>query len=499
MHFRAVHAHVAIIGTGFAGLGAAIRLRQAGVHDLVLLERADDVGGTWRDNSYPGCACDVQSHLYAFSFAPNPGWSHRFSRQPEIWAYLRALAREHDLLRHVRFRHEVLGAEWDDAALRWRVETSAGEWTADVLVMATGPLSDPVVPELPGLERFDGPAFHSARWDHSVELRGKRVAVIGTGASAVQFVPTIQPLVERLDVYQRTPPWVMPRRDRAVGPVARAVYRRVPLAQRAVRGATYAARELLVLAFRRPRLIRRIQRIALRHLARAVPDRVLRAKQTPSYAMGCKRVAVSDDYLPALARPNVELITAGIAEVRPNSVIDRDGVERGTDVIVFGTGFRPTDPPLAAHVRGRGGRMLRDVWAGSPKAHVGTTVAGFPNLFILLGPNTGLGHSSVVLMVEAQLAHLVAAVRHMAERGIDAVEPRAESQAAWLADVERRMRGTVWVDGGCASWYLDRTGRNSALWPDFTWRFRRRVARFDPAAYVARRAPREAPAIATPA
>jgi cation diffusion facilitator CzcD-associated flavoprotein CzcO len=494
-----MHAHVAIIGTGFGGLGAAIRLRQAGVDDFVLLERADDVGGTWRDNTYPGCACDVQSHLYSLSFAPNPDWSHSFSRQPEIWDYLRRVARDHGLLPHVRFRHEVLAAEWDDDALLWHVETSAGEWTADLLVMATGPLSDPVIPELAGLETFRGAAFHSARWNHGVELAGKRVAVVGTGASAVQFVPAIQPVVERLYLFQRTAPWVMPRRDRALGPVARAVYRRVPLAQRLVRQGIYAARELMVVAFRRPRLARRAHAIALRHLEAAVSDPALRARLTPDYTLGCKRVAVSDDYLPALTRPNVAVVTAGIAEVRAGSIVDGDGVERPADVIVFGTGFRPTDPPLAAHVRGRGGRTLRDVWAGSPKAHLGTTVAGFPNLFILLGPNTGLGHNSVVLMIEAQLEHLVGAVQYLARRGLAAIEPRAEAQAAWVADVERRMRGTVWVDGGCASWYLDRAGRNSALWPDFTGRFRRRVARFDPADYVAIPAPREAPAVAAPA
>ena len=480
------HHHVVIVGTGFGGLGAAIRLRQAGVDDVVLLERADDVGGTWRDNTYPGCACDVQSHLYSFSFAPNPDWSRAFSPQPEIWDYLRRCARDFGVLPLVRFGTAVTGARWDDATRRWRVSTSRGDYTADVLVLATGPLSEPVTPELPGLATFAGPAFHSARWDHAVPLAGKRVAVIGTGSSAAQFVPAIQPLVAALHVYQRTAPWVMPRRDRPLGARAKRLFRRVPAAQRLARGAIYAARELMVVTFRAPRLMRHAERVARWHLARAVADPALRAKLTPDYTMGCKRIIVSDDYLPALARPNVEVITERIAAVRERSIVDASGVDRATDVIVFGTGFRPTDPPLAPCVRGRDGRSLADVWEGSPRAHLGTTVSGFPNLFLLLGPNTGLGHNSVVLMIEAQLEHLVGAVQHLRATGAAAVEPTAEAQAAWLADVERRIAGTVWTDGGCHSWYLDRTGRPSALWPDFTWRFRRRVARFDPDEYLVR-------------
>jgi cation diffusion facilitator CzcD-associated flavoprotein CzcO len=477
------HHHVAIVGTGFGGLGAAIRLKQSGIDDVVLLERADDVGGTWRDNTYPGCACDVQSHVYSFSFAPNPDWSHAFSRQPEIWEYLRRCARDYGVLPHIRFGTAVTGARWGEDSARWHVSTSRGALTADVLVLATGPLSEPVTPSLAGLDRFRGPAFHSARWDHSVDLAGKRVAVIGTGASAAQFVPEIQPAVAALHVYQRTAPWVMPRRDRALGTRAKRLFRRVPAAQRALRGAISAARELMVLAFRRPGVARQAERLARRQLAKAVRDPALRAKLTPDYRMGCKRVIVSDDYLPALARPNVEVITSRVAEVREHSVVDADGVERATDVIVYATGFRPLDPPLAPCVRGRGGRSLADVWQGSPRAHVGTTVAGFPNLFVLLGPNTGLGHNSVVLMIEAQIEHLLGALRHLRATGAAALEPRAEAQAAWVAEVDRRTVGTVWVDGGCRSWYLDGTGRSSAIWPDSTGRYRR-SARFRPDDYL---------------
>jgi cation diffusion facilitator CzcD-associated flavoprotein CzcO len=478
---------IAIIGSGFGGLGTAIRLKQQGVDDFVVLERAGDVGGTWRDNTYPGCACDVQSHLYSFSFAPNPDWSRSFSPQPEIQTYLQRCAREYGILPHVRFHHQVHAVAWDDDAQRWRIQTSRGPLTAQVLVTAAGALSDPVIPDLPGVDRFQGRAFHSARWDHEVDLRGKRVAVIGTGASAIQFVPEIQPRVARLHVFQRTPPWILPRHQRELRVAERRFFRRVPAAQRAVRGAIYLAREAFVLAFRNPRAMRMAQHVALRHLRKSVPDPALRKKLTPEWTLGCKRVLLSNDYLPALAQPNVEVVTDGIAAVRAHSIVTADGVEREVDVIIFGTGFQPTDPPLARHTRGRDGRTLAEVWAGSPRAHVGTTIAGFPNLFMLMGPNTGLGHTSVVYMIEAQIEHLLGALGHMRADGIAALEPRAEAQEAFVDAIDRRMTGTVWTSGGCRSWYLDGTGRNSALWPDFTWRFRRRVARFEPAEYAMER------------
>jgi cation diffusion facilitator CzcD-associated flavoprotein CzcO len=475
---------IAIIGSGFGGLGAAIRLRQRGFTDFRIFERAADVGGTWRDNTYPGCACDVQSHLYSFSFAPNPDWTRSYSPQPEIWDYLRRCARDFGVLPHIRFRHEVRDAAWDERALAWRIETPEGAYTARVLVLASGALSEPALPKLPGIDTFKGAAFHSARWDHTYDLNGKRVAVVGTGASAIQFVPEIQPLVSRLYVFQRTPPWIMPRTDRTLRDGERRMFRRFPAAQRAARGSLYLLRELLVFGFRHIPASKLVERMALRHLERSVPDAELRAKLKPSYSIGCKRILVSNDYLPALTRPNVELVTCAVSEVRERSVVGSDGVEREVDAIIYGTGFRVTDPPLAGHVRGRGGRTLAEVWDGSPQAHAGTTVAGFPNLFILMGPNTGLGHTSVLIMLEAQIEHVLSALEHMKASGAAAIEPRPEAQAAYVAEVERRMRGTVWTAGGCASWYLDRTGRNSTLWPDSTWRFRRRVARLDPAEYV---------------
>ena len=481
---RPQHVRIAIAGSGFAGLGMAIRLKQRGIEDFVVFERAAEVGGTWRDNDYPGCACDVPSHLYSFSFAPNPTWSRAFSPQAEIQAYLRSCAERFGITPHLRLEHAVLEAAWNEAEKRWHIQTSRGPFTAEVLISAMGALSEPRLPELPGLGKFQGKVFHSARWDHGFELEGKRVAVVGTGASAIQFVPAIQPKVRKLDLYQRTPPWIVPRRDRAISGFERGVFRSLPAAQRLVRGAIYSVRELMVLGFMHPSLMRPVQRLALRHLARQVPDPALRARLTPNYAIGCKRILISNDYLPALGQPNVEVITDGIGEVRANGVVTRDGTERPADAIIFGTGFQVTDPPAARHIRGRDGRTLAETWNGSPQAYLGTTFAGFPNLFMLLGPNTGLGHTSVVFMIECQISHVLRALRFMDERSVAALEPRAEAQAAFVAELERRLGPTVWNAGGCASWYLDATGRNSTIWPGSTWAFKRRVERFEPGNYL---------------
>lgn len=474
---------IAIIGSGFGGIGTAIRLKQNGIDDFVIFERATDVGGVWRDNTYPGCACDVQSHLYSLSFVPNPDWTSSFSPQSEIWNYLQRCAKDYELLPHLRFEHMVNEATWENDEQRWRIETSQGTYHASVLVSAAGSFSKPNLPQLPGLETFKGAVFHSSRWNHQFELKGRRVAVIGTGASAIQFVPKIQPLVEKLHVFQRTAPWIVKRHDRPFARIEREFFRRFPPAQRLVRGMIYSFREVVGFAFRHPWAMRLLQPMARRHLRRSVPDPVLRAKLTPQYLMGCKRILISNDYLPALTQANVELVTDGIAAVRAHSIVGKDGVARDVDAIIFGTGFHVTDFPFSSRVRGSDGRTLSEVWRGSPQALAGTTVAGFPNLFLLPGPNTGLGHSSVVYMLEAQIEYVLSAVRYMREHGLVAIEARAEAQAAYVAEVDKRMRGTVWTSGGCLSWYLDSTGRNSTLWPTPSWSFRRRVARFAPREY----------------
>jgi cation diffusion facilitator CzcD-associated flavoprotein CzcO len=485
IHVHVPHFHVAIAGSGFAGLGTAIRLKQEGQEDFVILERAEDVGGVWRDNVYPGCACDVQSHLYSFSFAPNPGWSRAYSPQGEIHAYLRDCATRFGLLPHVRFGHEVREARWEEDRQRWHIETSQGVFTADVFVAGVGALSEPAIPKLPGLESFAGKVMHSARWDHQYELTGRKVAVVGTGASAVQFVPAIQPQVGALRVFQRTPPWVIPRNDKAIPERWRRFFQAVPAGQLLLRGLIYVLRELMVLAFMNPRIMKLAERQALRFLHHSVRDPVLRAKLTPGYTFGCKRVLISDDYLASLTQDNVEVITEPIREVRARSLVTADGTEHEVDTLIFGTGFQVTDMPIAKHVRGRDGRTLAEVWQGSPKAHLGTTVAGYPNFFMLQGPNTGLGHTSVVTMIESQIEHVLRALRYLQAKGLAAVEPRPEAQAAFIAEVDAKMRDTVWTAGGCASWYLDATGRNSTLWPGFSFAFKRRTERFQPTEYVA--------------
>ncbi|MCU1590268.1 MAG: FAD-dependent pyridine nucleotide-disulfide oxidoreductase [Frankiales bacterium] len=488
------HVRVAIVGSGFAGLGAAVRLLQEGREDFVVLERAEDLGGTWRDNTYPGCACDVQSHLYSFSFAPNPDWSRAFSGASEIHAYLQRVATDHGVRPHLRYGAELLAAAWDGAAQLWRLTTSRGDLTADVLISGTGPLSDPLVPELPGLASFTGRAFHSARWDHGHDLTGRKVAVVGTGASAIQFVPVIAQQAGSLVVFQRTPPWVLPRYDRAIKASARAKYRADPRRQRRVRAAIYWFRELNLLAFTGGgRMSRLAEKMARRHLAKQVPDPVLRDKLTPSYRIGCKRILLSDDYYPALIRSDVEVVTAPVVEVRPHSVIDGDGREHEVDTLVFGTGFHVTDQPIADRLRGTDGRLLSEVWGPSPEAYLGTTVPGFPNLFLLLGPNTVLGHTSVVYMIEAQLAYVMDALRTMDARGVSSVDVRARVVEAFNADLQGKLQGTVWNAGGCKSWYLDAAGRNSSLWPTYTFRFKRSTRRFDPESYVLQRRPTDSP------
>jgi len=477
------HHRVAIVGSGFSGLGMAVKLKRAGIDDFVILERADDLGGTWRDNTYPGCQCDVESNLYSFSFAPNPGWTRTYPLQAEIWDYLRQCADRYGLGPHLRHGHEVRSAIWDEAAARWRIETSAGSFSADVLVAAVGPLSEPSIPAIPGLDAFPGPHFHSAAWDHEVDLAGKRVAVIGTGASAIQLVPRIQPEVARLHLFQRTPPWVLPHRDREVRGVARALYRAVPGVQRLARFAVYWSRELFVIGFMKVRRNPVPEQLARHHLEKQVADPELRARLTPRYAIGCKRILISNDYYPAIQEPNVELVTDGVQEIRGRSIVTGDGREREVDAIILATGFRVTEMPFARWVTGRDGSCLADHWGGSPAAYRGTTVAGFPNLFLLLGPNTGLGHTSVLVMLEAQLRYVIDCLRHLERTRLATIEVRQEAQDAFNARVQSRLRDTVWNSGGCRSWYLDRTGRNATIWPGSTWPYIRIMRRFDPAAY----------------
>ena len=472
------HVRVAVAGAGFSGLGLAIQMKRHGIHDFVVLERADALGGTWRDNSYPGCCCDVPSHVYSYSFDLEPGWTRGFASQPEILAYLQRIAERHGVMPHLRFGHEVLGARWESRDRRWHIETTGGAFTADVFVPAAGPLSDPSIPDIPGLDGFAGTVFHSARWNHDHDLRGRRVAVVGTGASAIQFVPRIQPQVAHLTLFQRTPPWVMPRLDHKITPAEHWLLRHIPFAPALTRAALWSLLEARIVGFRNPGVMRQAEKLARAHVRRQVSDEALRRKLMPSYTLGCKRVLLADDWYPAITQPNVEVVTGGIREVRPHAVVDAEGNEHDVDTIIFGTGFHVTDAPVASRIRGADGRTLAETWSPSMQAYLGTTVVGFPNMFFMLGPNTGLGHNSMVYMIESQVAYIVGALQAMDRHGIGVLEVRPEVQAEYNRWLDRRLQGTVWTAGGCKSWYTDAAGRNTTIWPGATPAFRRRTRRF---------------------
>ena len=477
---------VAIIGAGFGGIGAAVRLKQAGVSDVVLFERGDDVGGVWRENTYPGAACDVPSHLYSLSFAPKADWSRRFAPQAEIHQYLRDVARDFDVLRHVRFRTEVRAAAFDEERGTWRLTLSDGEeHEADVLLSATGQLSRPSTPALPGLDRFEGTMFHSAQWDHGHDLTGERVAVIGTGASAIQFVPAIAGRTASLSVFQRSAPYVLGKPDRTYRARAKQAFARVPGLLRLSREGNYFSNELRSLGFNtEPRLLFAHRARYRRHLRALVPDPALREKLTPTDPMGCKRILMSNDWYPALQLPQVEVVTDPIAEVRAHSVVTADGVEREVDTIILGTGFAATEFLVPMTVTGRDGRDLHSQWKGGASAHLGTVVPGFPNFFVLYGPNTNLGHNSILVMLEAQIGWVVQAVRALRQGRLRRLEVRPDVAAAFDAWVQERVGHTVFA-GGCRSWYLTESGRNTQNWPASTLTFRRRLRRLRLAEFLA--------------
>jgi len=478
------HVPVLIVGTGFSGIGAAIRLAAAGRMDYLVIERAGDLGGTWRDNTYPGAACDVQSQLYSFSFALSAEWSRIYPGQQEIQDYLRRTAQKFGVIERIVFDCALTSAHWDKKRRTWVVATTRGEYTAKILVTAFGGLSEPRVPEISGIEHFRGEIFHTARWDHGTDLRGKRVAVIGTGASAVQVIPQIAQPTAHLDVFQRSAPWIIPRGDRAYSARERTAFRHFPGWQRLLRGAMYGRREINTAAFcYAPRVLQLVSRRSTHHLHRQIPDTKLRQQLTPNYIMGCKRVLLSDDYYPTFNRENVSLITAGIDRVDQRGIVTLDGRLREVDVIVMATGFRATDSPAADLITGADGRTLGNQWRVSgQQAYKGTTMAGFPNLFMLIGPNTGVGTTSMIYMIESQLNYLIDALRTMDRHELATVEVRKQVQDRFNSALQRRMHRTVWASG-CRSWYLDATGRNTTLWPNFGFVFRAITRRFDVHSY----------------
>ncbi|MGH3738358.1 MAG: flavin-containing monooxygenase [Micromonosporaceae bacterium] len=474
-----------IVGTGFSGLSMAIGLKQAGVTDLVVLEKASDVGGTWRENTYPGCACDVQSHLYSYSFAQHPRWSRMFARQPEIEGYLKSCVDRYGLRPHIRFQTEFAGAEYDDATGLWHVETGRGDvLVARSVVIAKGPLHQPLYPSVNGIERFTGTTFHSAEWDHGYDLTGKRVAVIGTGASAIQFVPEIAKVAASVTLVQRTPAWVMPKLDRKIGKTEQRVYAALPFLQRLYRHSIYWRNELRVLGMLHPRAMKAMELIGRANIRRAIKDPELARKLTPDFAVGCKRILISNDYYPALARDNVDVITGGLTEVTENGIVTADGEHHQVDAIIYGTGFHITTGYENLRIIGRDGVKIQEAWDPGPVAYLGATVAGFPNMFMMLGPNTGLGHSSMVFMAEAQTRYILGALSLRDRSGARAIEVRPGVQNQFNDRVQRKLSNAVWAKGGCKSWYVDPDGRNRTLWPGYTFSYWWRTRRPNPSDYT---------------
>jgi len=479
-----------IIGSGFAGLCMAIRLKQAGYHDFVVLEKNDDLGGTWRDNTYPGCACDVPSHMYSFSFELSPAWSRMFAPQREISDYMQHCVAKYGISQHIRFGRPVERMEWDETTGRWHIATATGEaYTARAVVSGIGALHVPSVPEIPGAAQFTGAAFHSAQWDQSCDLSGKRVAVIGTGASAIQFIPEIAKTAAQVRVFQRTPPWIHPRPDFEIPAAVRATFAAAPPVMRAFRDGIYWSLEARAAGFAvHPRLMAPLQWMAERHIERQVSDPALRAKVTPDYTIGCKRILLSSDYYPALARPNVDLVTEPVTRITERGLACADGSAYDADVIIYGTGFKTVEAIAEFNVAGRDGVKLQDAWRGGIEAYHGITVAGFPNFFLLLGPNTGLGHNSVIFMIESQVQHVLSCLRLLASQGGETVEVKASALRRFNNGIHRRLGHAVWSEGGCTSWYLDADGVNRALWPGFSFEYWARTRRARRADYVIRRA-----------
>ncbi len=464
---------VAILGAGFGGLAMAIRLQQEGRMDYVLLEKGDNYGGTWRENTYPGAACDVQSHMYSLSFAPKTNWSKRYAPWNEIQDYILDTARQFSLDARTRFHAEVVSADYQPQTARWLLTLRDGSQVdCRVFVLASGPLHVPSIPRLKGIESFEGSVFHSAQWNHDLDLTGKNVVSIGTGGSAIQYVPEIAPQVKQLYVLQRTAAWVIPRDERQYSALDQTLFSRFPLLRQLHRARLYWSNESRVVPILRPEIVRHAQKLVELFIRYQVKDKALVKKLTPDYVIGCKRVLISNKYYPTFNRPNVELVTEGIAEVRAHSVLLRDGRELPADVIIYGTGFI-TDPRIYMknfRVTGLPGHELAQDWKDGAESYYGISTAGYPNLFQLVGPNTTLGHNSIIFMIEAQVNYILDLLKQMDKKGVQAVDVRADVQQRFNAKVQKQLENTVW-SSGCVSWYQQEGGKNFALWPTYTWKY----------------------------
>jgi cation diffusion facilitator CzcD-associated flavoprotein CzcO len=472
------HHRVGIVGAGIAGVGLGKRLLDAGLTDFAIWERNRSVGGTWFEHTYPGCACDIPTHLYSYAFQRNPNWTRLFPRQKEILTYVRSTAERFGVTDHIHFDCEMLKSTWDEGTSRWKVKTTDGVFTCDVLISAIGATAEPDEPDIPGLDDFRGHRFHSARWDHEHDLSGESVAVVGTGPAAAQFVPKIQPLVGRLTVFQRTPPWVVPHPDRPVPWPERQLYKLLPFTQDVQRNLLFAIYESIGVGFRgQKRIIAPIEALGRAHLRRQVSDPELRAKLTPRYRFGCKRPILSNEFYPALAADNAQVITEPIHRVEADAVITGDGARHKVDTIITAIGYKYSRSLLVDRIASNG-RTMRNVWDDSPRAHLGTTVPGFPNLFILLGPNS-IGLNSVIFSVESQINYVMDALKVMERKGLRRVEVREGAMTDYVEGIDARSEGSVWTSGGCNSYYLDDTGRQFAIYPGFVSEFRLRTRRFD--------------------
>ncbi|MFI9504555.1 flavin-containing monooxygenase [Nocardia sp. NPDC052566] len=458
--------NVLIVGTGLAGLGMAVNLLAAGERDFVVLEKADGVGGTWRENTYPGCACDVMSMMYSYSFAPNTGWTRMYAGQPEILDYIRRVVKDYELEPYIRFRSEAVSYAFDEGTDRWQVRTADGDtYYPRFVVAAHGALHNPNIPDFKGRESFTGPVFHSAQWDHSVDLTGKRVAVIGTGASSAQFVPEIAGTAGHVEVFQRNPHWVLPKPDRAVSGKERALFAAFPAMMKVYRNIAFWSHEVPVAAFLNPRLLPVVKLLATRYLRKAVPDPELRAKLTPDYKIGCKRILLSGDFYPTLQRPDVSLVTDGIEEFTEAGIRTEDGVLHEADVIILGTGFSTENRCANEHIVGKGGLTIQEAWQDGMESYLGMMVAGFPNLFMIMGPNSGGGSQSILFVIEAQVRYIERCLRMLKAKGRTRVEVGVDVQRAFNKRLHAKLAKSVWNSGGCHSWFLDHTGRNRQSWP----------------------------------
>jgi cation diffusion facilitator CzcD-associated flavoprotein CzcO len=475
-----------IVGAGMSGLLAGIRLKKAGIDDFVILERSDSVGGTWYDNQYPGASCDVPSHLYSYSFAPNPNWTRAFARQPEILAYFRDIAERFGLNPHIRFNTEVEGAVFDETAGEWTVRASDGRhWAGRILILGAGQLNRPWIPDIEGRDSFAGVQFHSARWRQDVDLAGKRVASVGNGASAVQYIPEIAPLAEKLTIFQRSANWIIPRPDEEITPKQHSLYERFPILPKLIRLMIYAINESRWGAFRKTGswASRRLEKMARDQLQAQVPDPKLRELLTPDYPIGCKRILITDDYYPAVCRENVEIVTDPIARITPEGIETRSGRRVALDVIVWGTGFETAGLLMPIDIVGRSGRRLHDEWKQGAEAHRGVAVAGFPNMFVLYGPNTNLGHNSIIFMSERQMDYVMPLIDMLLRRDLKFIDVRPEAQAAYNRELQAKLATTVWA-ANCGSWYKH-DGKITNNWSGSTIEFWRQMRRVDLDSYEA--------------